>query len=356
MAEDLKNYFTDFPNLPFQLCEFFSMHNARTADKKIKCKVIGEFTNIFQNSPKMPQPGALIAICDKLCRHGKLSYYGQTYDTIYNSFGLNNAYIGTIESNLDQKTKAVVSKYLDFIVYGFPIIYDCIKNSVIPIIHENSHGRQSIGSSFVIDDRILVTASHCVEGASALSIRGIDPEHLRSAIFHRHSNKNYDISVIVFNDEIFENKLKIISDDPELLSSVMALGFPVVAGFHPALAAEKALISSRLVASTGAIASTPTEIFANVELLLITARVRGGFSGGPVVNEEGYYVGMTSREATSQRQEMVDQSTHVYDDLGYGTVIPSKFINQLVESVIKRDGIYSEIVKADNISFCEFSD
>jgi serine protease Do len=62
---------------------------------------------------------------------------------------------------------------------------------------------------------------------------------------------------------------------------IIALGYPDVPGFQPALAAEKAMISSRLTDARGAAASTPFEIWARAELLLVTARVRGGFSAVP---------------------------------------------------------------------------
>ena len=103
----------------------------------------------------------------------------------------------------------------------------------------------------------------------------------------------------------------------------MALGFPDVPGLLPALAAEKALISSRLTVTRGAVASTPFEIWANAELLLITARVRGGFSGGPILNESGDYVGVIFRDPTHQSWRPFDDAIHRYDDLGYGTAIPA---------------------------------
>lgn len=108
----------------------------------------------------------------------------------------------------------------------------------------------------------------------------------------------------------------------------MALGYPNIPGFTPTLAAEAATIAARLTTSRGRIAATPTEYFAGSDLLLITARVRGGFSGGPVLDALGQVVGMVSREPASAPAAEV---AHRYDQLGYGVAIPARHLRELLD-------------------------
>jgi serine protease Do len=99
------------------------------------------------------------------------------------------------------------------------------------------------------------------------------------------------------------------------------------------------VISARLTATRGAVASTPTEIWANAELLLITARVRGGFSGGPVLDEAGRYIGVVAREAAHHASDKLDEALHRYDDLGYGTAIPSGLVSAFIDGAERGTGL-----------------
>lgn len=136
----------------------------------------------------------------------------------------------------------------------------------------------------------------------------------------------------------------------------MALGYPDVPGFFPALAAEKAMISSRLTATKGSVASAPFEIFAKSELLLITARVRGGFSGGPILNEAGDYIGLISRDPATQFGDELDAAIHKYDTLGYGTAIPSTLIKEFLEDSRIWRGEVSIPIDMTHTSFMNFAE
>ncbi len=58
--------------------------------------------------------------------------------------------------------------------------------------------------------------------------------------------------------------------------------------------------------------------------MLITAKIRGGNSGGPIVNEEGSVVGV-SCQIPNYEGDIGD-----YDDLGYGIVIPIKYLFEIL--------------------------
>jgi S1-C subfamily serine protease len=170
-----------------------------------------------------------------------------------------------------------------------------------------------------------LTAKHCLIGAKSLSIRGITKEQFLDARFFVHRNDALDLAAIYFPDPVLPNVKPITLGFGQVLDEVLVLGYPNVPGFTELLATEKAAISARLTMTKGTIVSEATEMFAKTSLFLITARVRGGFSGGPVLSSVGTAVGLVSRQPISgenQSSELYAQ----YDNLGYGVAIPSEHI------------------------------
>jgi serine protease Do len=147
---------------------------------------------------------------------------------------------------------------------------------------------------------------------------------LQTAKFEVHENSLMDLLYIRFetplNDTIF------FSQNAEVLDVVMTLGYPKIAGYHNFLTAESANVAARFTTSVGQIAANAEDIWIKEKLFLITAKIKGGNSGGPVVATNGSVVGI----AVNMTEE--DGS---YDELGYGTVIPVSFLDEIISSVNK---------------------
>jgi S1-C subfamily serine protease len=105
-----------------------------------------------------------------------------------------------------------------------------------------------------------------------------------------------------------------------VLQNILTLGFPIIPGYQNFLAAEKATVSSRFTASKGAISAMAEDIWLQKELMLLTARIRGGNSGGPIINEQGSVVGI------AVNSPHFDRESDKYDDMGYGVAISSNLI------------------------------
>lgn len=340
------SYRTIYPNLLLEALKFFSVGNMNKSPGSVSPRTVFEFAHDFhekfKSSSEFPQPGIIDSLCQSLCRAGFLSPAGVDAKRV-NIQGMANCYMGNYRSTESQDR--LVERVLNCAVYGFLCIYKEYCGSILPIIHKSKMGQPSIGTGFVVSSHYLLTAAHCIEGATELSIRNISTEHLQRATFHRTKNEALDVGLIRFSSPIFETFSIIVLDNPVLLQDVLALGYPNVAGFLPTLAAEKALISSRLTATKGAIASKSFEIFAKSELLLITARVRGGFSGGPILNDRGNCVGLISREPSHQKEDAYDDLINRYDDLGYGTAIPANVIKKFLMDL--NEGVELDSTKLD---------
>ena len=139
-----------------------------------------------------------------------------------------------------------------------------------------------------------------------------------------------------------------------MLDDVLVLGYPNVPGFTELLAVEKAAVSARITVTSGTIASSAKEIFSKPSVFLIAARVRGGFSGGPVINGSGLAVGLVSRQPMSPAGEG-DEFYAQYDDLGYGVAIPSEQIISFLEACRNEDSETVQFTAGVSIPYREAS-
>jgi len=56
----------------------------------------------------------------------------------------------------------------------------------------------------------------------------------------------------------------------------------------------------------------------------LTSKLKGGNSGGPVFNEEGYVVGIITEAPNPEGEE--------YDQFGYGLAMPQYYIQDIVNN------------------------
>ena len=120
----------------------------------------------------------------------------------------------------------------------------------------------------------------------------------------------------------------IFAADGEVMQEVLVMGYPKIPAFTDFLTAEKATISSkalsRLTPTSGFIAAYGYEYLAKMEAMLITARITGGNSGGPVINQNGCLVGIACQLPDSNPEN------GDYDDLGYGVAVPVKHLVEIL--------------------------
>lgn len=320
---EFQDYSKIYPRMPLDLCLFFDDLNVKDS-RVVAHKTIMGFCSYYKtiyNDLEIPQPRIVSKICDILCEKGKLSLFKK--DGLDN---LNSTYmvVLTKEVKTDKDLQYYYNKRLSYLIYGFKYIYEEYRKYVLPIEYTNRDGRLSLGTSFLFKHG-LVTAKHCIQGAKKISIQGIPKENLESASFEIHENEIMDLLYIRFKNPIIDSI--VFSKNAEVLDEVMTLGYPLIAGYHNFLNAENATISARFTASVGQVTAEAEDIWIKEKLLLITAKIKGGNSGGPIIANDGSIIGVSVNLALGDGD---------YDELGYGTVIPISFVNDIIDSTDKK--------------------
>lgn len=239
----------------------------------------------------------------------------------------------------------------DFKYRGFSYIRNYFENSVLPIVGKNRvTGDEDMGTCYYIGNNMFVTAAHCVKGLECFNILLPDntPLELYEVYYAKGQDTNdYDLAVVKARN--VPNDIKAFNlREPAVLDEVLTMGFPPIPGLNPVLISETASVASyvkgRQKASTGQIVANVGSYLSKLDFFVITARVKGGSSGCPVINNEGFVVGSVF-QIPFDSQGGSDGGR--YDIMGYGVCLPSKYITNLitnpdVHQLNPKDGCYVE--------------
>ena len=319
--DEFYDYDLKYPSLIMDIIEYFDISYGIKDRSVLKfCEDTG--ISVKGGVNYIYQPAIINKICQKLCDKNEMSVIRTD-----GNLGFNNSY-GFFIHDREQwnSNREQIQVYFNSLVYGFRYIYNLYKDIVIPLVWEKENGDYSLGTGFKLCGGI-VTAKHCIEDPQTLAIKGYSVDELSQSKIYVSENPYIDIAFINVGKK---EKINVHTADGEVLQDILTLGYPKIPVFTDFLTAEKATISSkaevRLTPTKGSISAFGTNYFAKTELMLITAKIRGGNSGGPIINEEGAVVGI-SCQLPNYEGEIGD-----YDDMGYGIAIPIKYLNEILST------------------------
>jgi len=232
-----------------------------------------------------------------------------------------------------------------FYYYGFPSIRNYFSQSVLPIDVTKTDGSKDIGTCFVIGGNKLLTARHCVDELTNIKI--YDPQRqLAEPTTIWVSGDDSDMAIIELNNYNFSSLPAIRIDLGDILNEVLTMGYPPIPGFDAIQVADTSHIGSSIKVSSGRIIAENRTLWDHESYYLINAKVKGGNSGGPIINNLGFAIGMiTDIPLDSKDQEKIDH-------LAYGVAITGRRIKSFMSDVISKESSIQKIpFKIDSQGF-----
>lgn len=319
----VSTYFDDydkkFPGVIIEILEYSEISNRESGS--IKDRSILKFCERGKTEGNLVyQPQIISRICKRLCDCGQLECLQSR-----GGIGLSDNYLSVLNrTDLFKENKEKLQYYYNSMVYGFEYIYNMYRSIVIPIVWDWGNGNYAMGTGFKFSNGI-VTAKHCITDVKNLQIKGYMASELEGKPIYVSDKDGVDIAFIetgrVENPQIF-------IDVGEVMQEVLVMGYPKIPAFTDFLTAEKAIISSkassRITPTKGNIAAYGYEYLTSIDAMLITAKIKGGNSGGPVINQNGCLVGVACQIPAYDK-------VSDYDDLGYGIAVPAKYLTDILE-------------------------
>lgn len=265
----------------------------------------------------------------------------------YSSFCLYDIYSSVPESNFgDYPAFLMDLEYgaYDFKYQGFVYTRNWFERSIVPIVGINANGDEDIGSAYYIGDNMFVTAAHCVNGLKTMNLLLDDrcPIGLKEVWFANDVAPHlYDVVIIVTDDEVDVPTLRF--DEAVVLDPVIVMGYPPIPGMFPIQTTETATVGALIPhqkSAIGEVVSPSKNYISNLDYFVINARVKGGNSGGPVINSWGKVIGTVVETPFDSHGGALSGR---YDIMGYGLCLPSKYVSQLIN-----DHYVKEMRCADN--------
>lgn len=197
-------------------------------------------------------------------------------------------------------------------LHGLPFVASRWEKSVVCIF-----GKAGIGTGFFVSPRSIVTARHVLEGLEKYTITDRNNREIQVESVHFPESEDIDLALITLKTECKDIAPIRIARDCDPLDEVVVFGYPPVP-----LADDAYLLVNR-----GEI-SAVVKLRTGIQAVLITCLLKGGYSGGPVLNRRGQVVGVVSKnlfEKVSPEEQSINEA------LGFAAAVPFDWVSDLIE-------------------------
>lgn len=214
----------------------------------------------------------------------------------------------------------------DFTAIGFKEIVHRFQSSVIKLsVVSAGDTKVTTGTAFLIDNSRMVTAAHCLPEHSTVTVEGWEaaahPIKKITTFGRLDSTRPFfscrgleDLAVIEFESDPYPETHKFALWGAGILDDCLVMGYPNIAGFD-----------FPQIAGTGQVVSEHDSYARKQRMLFVDVRVKGGNSGGPVINRFGRVIGVITNSEASGEKDI--------QELGYALATPAQTLLDLVNSI-----------------------
>lgn len=309
--------------IPTDIVKFFPAFNEKTLEEIPPRKSIGEYlVNYHFPVHQSLDLGECLRITRQLVEQGLLIPSGSLAE---GNPPHNEVYYAT---SLDQAS--LDYGVCDFAAYGFPYIRNYFEHSVQAVVVIKKDGDEDVGSGFLLHDRWFITCRHCIENMQTVKITNWDPSTAPLSKIWVPTDSNIDLAILEFDGDPFPSIPRFRLEKCKVLDDVLAMGYPSIPGYQFVQVSEKAQIAGYLKSTTGQIVAEGECYLMNGHLhLLISARVKGGNSGGPVIGRRGGVAGMVFQLPAEEEGRT--------DLLGYAAAISSEVLESIKNACLNEN-------------------
>ena len=173
---------------------------------------------------------------------------------------------------------------------GPEFIYHAIGNGVVQITGKNGDGDVVAGSGTVMSNQIILTARHVVEDMQVDRTQTFQGVQCQVGDEQVRYHTTQDVAIIRLEQSLTPVN-GLVFHPPRVGQKIHVLGFP----FIP-LASSPALVMH-----SGEVTNQAINLFEDQKAFLYSAVTRLGDSGGPIVSQDGYLVGIASKDLSVER-------------------------------------------------------
>ena len=245
------------------------------------------------------------------CDDNSLIYYRENSTQYLNPLGLATTGVDTSEtkdSNNEGTTQKNNHAQSELTPNNRNAIINLLKNATVFVLVKYKNNEFGSGSGFFISQQHIVTNHHVVENAAEIRIinKHIGLPILASVLNSTSSNieeRQPDFAVLKI-DSAPQNLTPLnISENPSELSSVISVGFP-----GAVIQSDNDEIPNT-VFSEGKV--SVIQQVGNMEVIIHSANISPGSSGGPLVNRCGSVVGVNTGVKQSEQADLIKASQSV---------------------------------------------
>ena len=209
---------------------------------------------------------------------------------------------------------------------GGRFIHHQISPAIVQITGEDSNGDERAGSGVVFDPHHILTCGHVVSGMKVNRIQTFQGTRVTvDEVFV--TDKDIDVGVLRVQESLRAVPgLAFLA--PFVTQRVYTFGYPRIPCALPGKSGN-----SPLIVQGGEVTNSAVTMFGAADLFLYSAIARPGNSGGAIVSDDGYVVGITTDATEGRYGEEPPSSPHyagipahvidrAIDDMNLGIRLP----------------------------------